>query len=111
MIIREMQCKLATWATMDESRRFDHLMRLIAEPEWLQEAVRIRLASSGAQTPGVDGMTKTIVESRMLQLIKVIREQLLDGTYQPLPARRVYIPKSNGKMRPLGIPTLKVKDR
>ena len=107
MIIREMQCKLATWATMDESRRFDHLMRLIAEPEWLQEAVHIRLGSSCAQTPGVDGMTKTIVESRMLQLIKVIREQLLDGAYQPLPARRVYIPKSNGKMRPLGIPTHK----
>ena len=96
---------------MDESRRFNHLMRLITEPEWLQEAVRLRLASSGAQTPGVDGMTKTIVESRMLQLIKAIREQLLDGTYQPLPARRVDIPKSNGKMRPLGISTLKVKDR
>ena len=107
MIIREMQCKLATWATMDKSRRFDRLMRLIAEPEWLQEAVRITLASSGAQTPGVDGMTKNIVESRIPQLIKAIREQLLDGTYQPLPARRVYIPKSNGKMRPLGIPTLK----
>ena len=92
---------------MDESRRFVHLMRLIAEPEWLQEAVRIKLASSGAQIPGVDGMTKTIIESRIRQLIKAIRAQLLDGTYQPLPARRVYIPKSNGKMRPLGIPTLK----
>ena len=107
MIIREMQCKLATWATKDKCRRFDRLLRLIAEPVWLQEAARITLASSGAHTPGVDGMTKVTVESRLPQLLLAIREQLLDGTYQPLPARRVYIPKGNGKMRPLGIPTLR----
>ncbi len=102
-----MQCKLATWATKDESRRFDRLLRLIAEPIWLQEAARITLASSGAHTPGVDGMTKISLEGRLPQLILAIREQLLNGTYQPLPARRVYIPKANGKMRPLGIPTLR----
>ena len=107
MIIREMQCKLATWATKDKCRRFNRLLRLIAEPLWLQEAARITLASSGANTPGVDGMTKMTVESRLPQLLLAIREQLLDGTYQPLPARRVYIPKGNGKMRPLGIPTLR----
>ncbi len=107
MIIREMQCKLATWATEDKSRRFDRLLRLIAEPVWLQEATRITLASSGAHTPGVDGMTKISLEGRLPQLILAIREQLLSGTYQPLPARRVYIPKANGKMRPLGIPTLR----
>lgn len=101
-----MQCKLATWATKDGSRRFDRLLRLIAEPLWLQEAARITLAASGAHTPGVDGMTKTTVEGRLPQLILAIRDLLLDGTYRPLPARRVYIPKSNGKMRPLGIPTL-----
>ncbi|UYM18885.1 group II intron reverse transcriptase/maturase [Endozoicomonas euniceicola] len=102
-----MQCKLATWATKDKCRRFDRLLRLIAEPLWLKEAARITLASSGAHTPGVDGMTKMTVESRLPQLLLAIREQLLDGTYQPLPARRVYIPKGNGKMRPLGIPTLR----
>ena len=107
MIIREMQCKLATWATKDKSRRFDRFLRLIAEPLWLQEAARITLASSGAHTPGVDGMTKISLEGRLPQLILAIREQLLNGTYQPLPARRVYIPKANGKMRPLGIPTLR----
>ena len=92
---------------MDGNRRFDRLLRLIAEPLWLQEAARITLASSGAHTPGVDGMTKITVEGRLPQLILAIRDQLLDGTYRPLPARRVYIPKSNGKMRPLGIPTLR----
>ena len=102
-----MQCKLATWATEDKCRRFDRLLRLIAEPVWLQEAARITLASAGAHTPGVDGMTKTTVESRLPQLIRSMRVQLLSGGYQPLPARRVYIPKSSGKTRPLGIPTLK----
>ncbi|MGO0309200.1 reverse transcriptase domain-containing protein [Endozoicomonas acroporae] len=52
-------------------------------------------------------MTKISLEGRLPQLILAIREQLLNGTYQPLPARRVYIPKANGKMRPLGIPTLR----
>ena len=52
MIISEMQHKLATWAESDPNRRFDRLLRLIADREWLAEV----LASSGARTPGIDGM-------------------------------------------------------
>lgn len=53
-----MQHKLATWAESDPNRRFDRLLRLIADREWLAEAARIVLASSGARTPGIDGMDK-----------------------------------------------------
>jgi retron-type reverse transcriptase len=49
-----MQHKLATWAESDPNRRFDRLLRLIANREWLAEAARIVLASSGARTPGID---------------------------------------------------------
>lgn len=107
MIISEMQCKLATWSTDSKERKFDRLLRLVADSTWLSEAARITLSSSGARTPGVDGMTKSTMEVNLLHELTVIREELLVGSYQPLPARRVYIPKANGKLRPLGIPSLR----
>src|SRR5690606_21343309 len=53
-----MQHKLATWTEAGPNRRFDRLLRLIADREWLAEAARIVLAPSGARTPGIDGMDK-----------------------------------------------------
>src|SRR5271155_2722354 len=102
-----MQSKLATWSTKDRERKFDRLLRLIADRNWLSEAARITLASSGARTPGVDGLDKRMMEVNLQHELATIREELLGGTYQPLPARRVYIPKTNGKLRPLGIPSLR----
>ena len=106
MIISEMQSKLATWSTENKERKFDRLLRLIADRDWLSEAARITLASSGARTPGVDGVDKRMMEANLQHELATIREELLGGSYRPLPARRVYIPKANGKLRPLGIPTV-----
>ncbi len=106
MIIREMQHKLATWTAHDETRRVNRLLRLITHPDWLAEAARITLSSKGAHTPGVDGITKEHVRNRLNEEIQRIRSELLSGIYEPTPVRRVYIPKANGKQRPLGIPTL-----
>lgn len=58
-------------------------------------------------TPGVDGVNKTMLQARLAVELQILRDELLSGHYQPLPARRVYIPKSNGKLRPLGIPALR----
>ena len=44
-----MQSKLATWSTENKERKFDRLLRLIADRDWLSEAARITLASSGAR--------------------------------------------------------------
>ncbi|MDP5211248.1 group II intron reverse transcriptase/maturase [Microbulbifer sp. 2205BS26-8] len=102
-----MQRKLATWATADSTRRVDRLLRLIAHPNWLAEAARITLSSKGANTPGIDGETKSTLQAKLSGVLEQIREELLEDTYQPQPAQRVYIPKAGGKQRPLGIPTLR----
>lgn len=107
MIIREMQNKLATWSSADKERKFDRLLRIIADRAWLQEAARVTLSSQGARTPGIDGIDKATLEQMLQAELERIRAELLAGTYQPLPAKRVYIPKANGKQRPLGIPTLR----
>lgn len=107
MITSEMQSKLATWSSEDKGRRFDRLLRVIADRSWLQEAARVALASRGAHTPGMDGMDKHAMESELPFQLESIRSELLAGTYQPQPAKRVYLPKANGKQRPLGIPTLR----
>ena len=107
MIISEMQSKLATWSSADKERKFDRLLRMVANRSWLQEAARVTLASRGAKTPGIDGIDEQAMEHDLQYQLDTIRAELLAGGYQPQPARRVYIPKANGKQRPLGIPTLR----
>jgi RNA-directed DNA polymerase len=102
-----MQHKLATWAEDDPNRRFDRLLRLIADRAWLAEAARIALASSGANTPGIDGLDKQRMQAGLAKYLAGMRTDLLNGNYLPQPVKRIYIPKANGKRRPLGIPTLK----
>ena len=102
-----MQGKLANWSTGETTRRFDRLLRVITSESWLKEAARVTLASQGARTAGVDGMTGTAMQIGLDARLASLREELLAGTYQPQPARRIYIPKASGRLRPLGIPTLR----
>src|SRR5665647_1060345 len=101
-----MQHKLATWAAADQTRRFDRLLRLITDRNWLAEAARIVLASKGASTPGLDGMDKRRLAADLDRHLERLQVALLDGTYRPTPVKRIHIPKANGKLRPLGIPIL-----
>jgi len=102
-----MQSKLARWSTENKERKFDRLLRLIANTSWLAEAARITLTSSGAKTAGVDGIVGNTMKENLQDHLREISAELLAGTYEPLPAKRVYIPKANGKLRPLGIPSLR----
>ena len=58
--------------------------------------------NTGKKTPGVDGVIWTTPKKKA----RAVQELKRHG-YHPLPLRRIYIPKANGKMRPLGIPTMK----
>jgi len=69
-----------------------------------------RLVSANGGAPGVDGVTiEAITDDDPLDFVEQLQEELRTKTYKPMPIRRKYIPKGGGKMRPLGIPT--VKDR
>lgn len=90
-------------------KRIRNLMDLMHQPDWLQEACERVLSRSRNKAPGVDGETTRMFCKGLEGKLENLRLELKNGTYQPQPVRRVMIPKSNGKMRPLGIPCLRDK--
>src|ERR1039458_7412825 len=82
----------------------NRLMEEVCERENLKAALRRVKANKGS--PGVDGMTVIGIKDYLKQHWPAIREQLLSGTYEPKPERRVEIPKPDGGGRKLGIPTV-----
>jgi len=79
-------------------------MEEVCERENLKEALRQVKGNKGSA--GVDGITVNQLTDHLKQHWPVIREQLLSGTYEPKPVRRVEIPKPDGGVRKLGIPTV-----
>ncbi len=90
-------------ATQKKGVRVKHLFRtMTCYPDLWMRAYGNIYANKGALTKGVDDSTLDgISKERIAKIIELIKV----GDYQPKPARRVYIPKKNGKKRPLGIPT------
>ena len=82
----------------------NRLMEEVCERANLKDALRRVQANKGS--PGVDGMTVDDLTGYLKQHWPTIREQLLNGTYKPQPVRRVDIPKPDGGVRKLGIPTV-----
>jgi RNA-directed DNA polymerase len=82
----------------------NRLMEEVCERENLKAALRRVKANKGS--PGVDGMTVIGIKDYLKQHWPAIREQLLNGTYEPKPVRRVEIAKPDGGVRKLGIPTV-----
>jgi RNA-directed DNA polymerase len=80
------------------------LMEEVCERENCKRALKRVKANKGS--PGVDGMTVQALPGFLQQHWLAIREQLQSGTYQPQPVKRVEIPKSDGGVRKLGIPTV-----
>ena len=82
----------------------DHLMERVVERGNVKAALKRVRQNKGS--PGVDGMTVDELPKYLVENWEDIRAQLLDGTYQPKPVREVEIPKSDGGIRKLGIPSV-----
>ncbi len=104
-VIRELG-HLAELAKRDPHYRFDRLYRLLRQAPLLELAKQRIAGNHGARTPGVDG--RTLADETTEEITRLSAE-LAAGSYRPLPVRRVYIPKRNGKLRPLGIPASRDK--
>ena len=81
----------------------ESLMEEVCERENCKRALKRVKANKGS--PGVDGMTVRELPGFLQEHWPAIREQLLSGTYKPQPVKRVEIPKPDGGVRKLGIPT------
>ena len=81
---------------------YQRLYRNLYNPEFYLLAYQRIQAKQGNMTAGADGKT---IDGMGMKRIKNLIEKLKDYSYQPKPAQRTYIPKANGKMRPLGIPS------
>jgi group II intron reverse transcriptase/maturase len=106
--VRQLQRRLWVAAKRSPERRFHALMDRIWRDDVLQEAWRRVKRNRGAA--GVDGATLDAVEQYGVErLLEELAAVLRAGTYRPQPVLRRYIPKADGRQRPLGIPT--VRDR
>ena len=84
----------------DSTYKYERLYRNLYNREFYLQAYQNIYAKDGNMTPGSDGST---IDGMSLERIDKIIATMKDHSYQPKPARRTYIRKKNGKMRPLGI--------
>jgi RNA-directed DNA polymerase len=105
--VDEMQKKLSQKAEKEQEHQFENLYGMLCNEVWLRAAAHKTLRNEGSVTAGVDGMTKSNFLGDFDGNINGLKEALKAKTFEPMPVKRVYIPKSNSeKKRPLGIPIL-----
>ena len=106
-VVRHIQDRIFRAAKAGDGARVANLQKLLARSRSAKLlAIRqVTQRNAGRGTPGIDGVVCRTPEDR----VALLESGLEFKGYTPKPVRRVYIPKSNGKVRPLGIPT--VKDR
>jgi group II intron reverse transcriptase/maturase len=112
--IARKQKDLALEAEAYPNERIWGLFPMICGEEWMAQAMWKVIHNKGAETAGIDNVVKAkyydaetqSLNSAARTRIKEICRSLENKEYKPQPVKRTYIPKPNGKMRPIGIPTL-----
>ena len=89
------------WAREAPQPRYTALMGLLCDPEGLRMSFD---SQPGNKATGIDGVRKADYALDLDARLAALSQQVRQCAYRPRPARRTYIPKANGKMRPLGIP-------
>lgn len=106
--LTNLRAKLGRKAKLEPKFRFYTLYHHICKEDVLVQAW-LKVKRNGGSA-GIDGESIKAIETKgVMSFLKGIQDELKSKTYHPKPVKRVYIPKSDGKLRPLGIPT--VKDR
>ncbi|MBC7789247.1 MAG: group II intron reverse transcriptase/maturase [Anaerolineae bacterium] len=105
--LRRLQRKLYVKSKQEPGYRFYSLYDKVWRKDVLEHAWRLVRTNRGAA--GIDGMTIEKAEERIDELLVELQEELRTKRYRPQAVRRVYIPKPDGRQRPLGIPV--VRDR
>ena len=104
--LQELRKRLSDKAKAEKSHRFWGVYTHIWKMDVLKEAYRLAKKNKGA--PGIDKVSFDQIEEQGLEkFLLQISQELQERTYQPLPCRRVEIPKSNGKVRGLNIPAIR----
>jgi RNA-directed DNA polymerase len=104
--LQELRRKIYLKAKSDKTWRFWGLYVHVCKLETLRAAYKLAKTNNGA--PGIDGVTfEAIQEAGLDDFLSKIRDELVSCTYLPLSNRRKEIPKGEGKVRVLGIPTIK----
>ena len=97
--------RITELAKGDKKCRFNNLMHLLNKDNLKECFYRLSKDAS----PGNDGMTWGEYEAKLDERLEDLVRRMKKWSYRPQPVRRVYIPKSNGKLRPLGIPAIEDK--
>ncbi len=99
--------KLYAKAKQEPGYRFYVLYDKVYRADILQHAYNLARSNKGA--PGIDGVSFAAIEAEegIEAFLAGLAEEVKNGTYRPLPVRRVMIPKPDGSQRPLGIPTIR----
>ncbi len=104
------QRKLYTWSEGHPDEAWREMWNWLTHPRNLRLAWRRVASDRGRRACGVDGWTVRRIEQRIgvEPFLAELRERLRNGSYRPLPVRRVLIPKRGkpGRFRPLGVPTV-----
>lgn len=104
--LQDLRRKIYVEAKAEKSHRFWGLYVHVCKQSTLKEAYRMVKKNNGA--PGIDGMTFDDIEQKGVEsFIQTIQQELINETYQPTRNRVKEIPKANGKIRKLGIPTIR----